>query len=379
MSKSIVYADNAATTPLDPQAFEAMRPFLLEEFGNASQPYSFSRSAKAALKEARETIADCIHAVPEEIVFTSGGTESDNWALCGGSWTGNGYGRIITSQIEHHAILRTCDQIERHGGEVSRIAVDSDGRVTPPKLLDALCKPTKLCSIMLANNEIGTIQPIERLTAIAHENGALFHTDAVQAVGHVDINVHSLGVDLLSASAHKFNGPKGIGFLYIRRGLKLEPYQNGGSQEFGLRAGTENVASIVGMAVALSRNVERIAEHREHIVKLEERILRRLEEGNLRFQRNGAAPRIPGNMSLSFEGASGEALLHRLDLQGICISTGSACDSVNTQVSHVLKAIGLADLWAKGTVRISLGRQNSEEDVDRIADAIKKSLNSKRK
>ena len=231
---------------------------------------------------------------------------------------------------------------------------------------------------MLANNEIGTIQPIQRLAAIAHENGALFHTDAVQAVGHVDIDVHDLGVDLLSASAHKFNGPKGIGFLYIRRGLRLEPYQNGGSQEFGLRAGTENVASIVGMAAALSGNVRRIAEHRDHVVKLEERLLCRLEEGSIRFQRNGAAPRIPGNMSLSFEGASGEALLHRLDLQGICVSTGSACDSVNTQVSHVLKAIGLADSWARGTIRISLGRQNTEEDIDRIAEAMKKALNNKR-
>ena len=377
--KRIIYADNAATTHLDPDALEKMLQWMREEYGNPSQPYSFSRNPKRAIAEAREDIAACIGAKPEEIFFTSGGTESDNWAIKGTAFARSREGALLTSAFEHHAVLRSAEVIEIQRYPVAYMWPSKDGFITPEILSRYISDDTQMVSVMMVNNELGTIQPIKELCQIAHNHNAIFHTDAVQAVGHIPIDVNELDVDLLSASAHKFNGPKGTGFLYVRKGVKLEPYQNGGSQEFGLRAGTENVASIVGMAVALSNNVGRLAEHRDHIEALETRLLGKLQAGGIPFRRNGVDPRVPGNISLSFEGASGEALLHRLDLYGICISTGSACDSVNTQVSHVLKAICLADTWATGTIRISLGRQNTEEDVDRIADAIKKILSGKGK
>ncbi len=372
--KRFIYADNAATTQLDMDAFEAMKPYLLGEYGNASQPYSFARTAKKALKNSRETIARCIGAEPEEIFFTSGGTESNNWAIKGTAFSGSTKHAFITSVIEHHAILRPCADIESMGYPVSYLPVDCTGIVDVGTLSEYINSDTRLVSIMTANNEIGSIQDISALAAIAHSCGAIFHTDAVQAVGHIEINVNLLGVDMLSASAHKFNGPKGIGFLYVRKGTPLMPYASGGGQEHHMRAGTENVASIVGMATALKKNVAAMKDTASHLALLENRLLVGLSNANIRFSRNGSKVHIPGNLSLSFPGYSGEALLHRLDLMGICVSTGSACNSAETQVSHVLKAIGLDETEAKGTIRLSFGKDNIENDIDAIVDALRKIL-----
>lgn len=370
--KQFVYADNAATTQLDTDAFEAMKPFFLGEYGNASQPYSFARTAKKALKESRETIARCIGATPEEIFFTSGGTESNNWAVKGSAFSDSNKRVTITSSIEHHAILRPCADIERMGYPVSYLPVDINGVVTAKTLSEYIRENTRLVSVMMANNEIGSIQDISALASVAHSYGATFHTDAVQAVGHIEIDVNALSVDMLSASAHKFNGPKGVGFLYVRKDTALAPYASGGVQEGGMRAGTENIASIVGMAVALEKNINKMDKITAHIEMLESMLLQRLSESNIPFSRNGSEKHIPGNISLSFPGYDGEALLHRLDLMGICVSTGSACDSKETKVSHVLRAIGLNSDLAKGTIRLSLGKSNTEQDIDAIVDALKK-------
>ena len=366
----MIYADNAATTKLDIDAFEAMKPYLLDEYGNASQPYSFARKPKQALKEARAIIAHCINADPEEIYFTSGGTESDNWAVKGIAFAEAEKRSIVTSQIEHHAILRACETLEKHGYPVAYLPVNREGVVTAETLESLITSSTSLVSIMFANNEVGTIEPIKDLCEIAHKHGSLFHTDAVQAVGHVRIDVKELGVDMLSASAHKFNGPKGIGFLYVKKGTPISQYSNGGSQEFGLRAGTENVASIVGMAVALKKNCDAIEENSKHMGLLEAKLLDGLSESGVDFIRNGATQRVPGNISLSFRGADGEALLHRLDLMGISVSTGAACDTVNTQISHVLKAMGIDEAYAKGTIRISWGNNNTIEEAEILSEKL---------
>ncbi|MBR6632681.1 MAG: aminotransferase class V-fold PLP-dependent enzyme [Clostridia bacterium] len=369
--KQFIYADNAATTKLDIDAFEAMKPYLLDEYGNASQPYSFARKPKQALKEARATIAQCINAEPEEIFFTSGGTESDNWAIKGVAFSDSEKHAIITSQIEHHAVLRACEDIEKLGHPVVYLPVTKEGIVTTESLNSMITTSTLLVSVMYANNEIGTIEPIKELCEIAHRNGALFHTDAVQAVGHVHIDVKALGVDMLSASAHKFNGPKGIGFLYIKKGTHITSYASGGAQEFGMRAGTENVASIVGMAIALKKNCEAINENAKHLNMLEATLIDCLSAAGLDFVRNGSSKRIPGNISLSFKNRDGEVLLHRLDLMGICVSTGAACDTVNTKTSHVLNAIGLNQEYAQGTIRFSLGKNNVIDEINHIITALK--------
>lgn len=369
-----IYADNAATTQLDLDAFEAMKPYLLGEYGNASQPYSFARIARKALKESREVIAQCIGATPEEIFFTSGGTESNNWAIKGSVFSNPDKQAIITSAIEHHAILRPCVDVERIGYPVAYLPVDSTGVVNVSVLSEYITSNTRLVSIMMANNEIGSIQDIAALASVAHSYGSLFHTDAVQAVGHIKIDVNDLGVDMLSASAHKFNGPKGVGFLYVHKGTPLSPYASGGGQENNMRAGTENIASIVGMAVALKKNVALINDTIAHLSLLESKLLMGLSEANIKFARNGSRVHIPGNISLSFSGHEGEALLHRLDLMGICVSTGSACDSKETQISHVLQAIELDADLAKGTIRLSLGKNNTEDDIDVIVDALRKIL-----
>ena len=367
-----IYADNAATTKLDIEAFESMKPYLLDEYGNASQPYSFAREPKKALAEARQIIASAINALPEEIYFTSGGTESDNWAIKGCAFSNHDRKATITSAFEHHAVLRSCEAIERLGYPVAYIWPDQNGIITPDTLKSAITDKTNLVSVMYVNNEIGTIQPIRELSEIAHSHKALFHTDAVQAVGHTEIDVKKLGVDLLSASAHKFNGPKGIGFLYIRNGVKLSQYADGGAQEFGLRAGTVNVASIVGMAVALKNNINELQTNREKVGALEKLLLEKLDENRIPYIRNGANHIQPGIISLSFDGKDGEAILHRMDLMGISISTGSACDSKNTEISHVLKAIKADERLAKGTIRISLGKNNTVDDVNGIVQALVK-------
>lgn len=372
--KRLIYADNAATTKLDKDALDAMLPFLSEEYANASQGYSFAREPKRAIKAAREIIASCINASPEEIYFTSGGTESDNWAIKNNVLSCDEKRVTITSSIEHHAILRSCEAIERAGYPVVYLRPDGTGRIQGKALEDAITDKTRLVSIMMANNEIGTIQDIKELAYIAHQHGVAFHTDAVQAVGHIKVDACDLGIDMLSASAHKFNGPKGVGFLYVRKGTSIVPYEDGGAQENSLRAGTENVAAIVGMAVALRRNCEQLDKHMSHVKKLEDKLVTMLDETGVKYIRNGGKELLPGLLSLSFPGADGEAILHRLDLQGICISTGAACNSKETSISHVLQAIDLSEEYAKGTIRISLGKQNTEKDVEDIVVAIKKIL-----
>ena len=327
------------------------------------------RETKKALKDARETIAVCIGADPDEIYFTSGGTESDNWALKG-FVKNQKRKQIIVSSIEHHAILHTADSLEREGYEVCLLDVTKEGVVLPSFLESRINNDSAIVSIMLANNEIGSIQPISELAEIAHSHGAVFHTDAVQAVGHIEINVKKLHVDMLSASAHKFNGPRGIGFLYVKNGTDLFPFMDGGSQEQSMRAGTENVAAIVGMSIALKKNVDSIYENRRYLLNLENQLISGFKQSGLDFIRNGAENHLPGNVSISFKDSDGEMLLHRLDLMGICISTGSACDSKNAQVSHVIRAIGVPDDYQNGTIRISLGKDNTAEDVAYIVSSL---------
>ena len=365
--KEYVYADNAATTRLSNKAFESMLPYLQNEYGNASQLYSFARLPKKALKEARQVIANCIGAQPSEIFFTSCGTESDNWVINGAVQQ---HLPIVTSSIEHHAILRPCESAKRCGCSVSLLPVTKEGIVLSSSVKEVVHSSCGLLSVMYANDEIGTIQPIKELATIAHENGWLMHTDAVQAIGHTRINVRELGVDMLSASAHKFNGPKGIGFLYIKEGVNWPALIKGGTQENGLRAGTENVASIVGMATALEENVISICENESYLAHLEEILISNLSRSGIVFYRNGAENHIRGNVSLSFPNRSGESIMHRLDLKGICVSTGSACDSKETQISHVLKAIGLEEMLAKGTIRISLSKYNTEHDMMKIVQVL---------
>lgn len=368
IKKRFVYADNAATTRMSEAAVQAMLPYLTKEYGNVSQPYSLARAPKKAIKEARKTIASCINAEPDEIYFTSCGTESDNWvihAAIAQRWN------IITSSIEHHAILNACKVAEASGRTVAYIPVSTSGKVSSAQLqVQLLENPAKLVSVMMSNNEIGTIEPIKQLTEVAHNHGALFHTDAVQSMGHIPIDVKELNVDFLSASGHKFNGPKGIGFLYIKRGIEIPPFIYGGAQESGIRAGTENVASIVAMATALKENCDNLKGNMEHVRMLEKRLLEALQP--LGCKVNDNSEHVPGNLSISFEGYSGEVMLHRLDLLGISVSTGSACDSKNTQISHVLKAIGLPKALALGTIRISLSKDNTKDDIDYIAECLQR-------
>lgn len=364
----MIYADHAATTPLCTEAFEAMKPYLLNDYANASQPYSFARTAKKALKEARETIALCIGADPDEIYFTSGGTEGNNWAI---KCAVNGERKeIITSAIEHHSVLNSCAALEKSGTPVEYIIADGGGAVSAEDLQSKITDDTKLVSVMLANNEIGTIQPVKELAEIAHQNGSLFHTDAVQAAGHIVIDVKDLDIDLLSASAHKFNGPKGTGFLYVKKGTQITPLINGGAQEKALRAGTENIAGAAGMAAALKKNCAEIDENARKLRNLEEIFLNVLKASKIDFIKNGGDNTLPGNISISIKSADGEMLLHRLDLKGICISTGSACDSKNTQISHVIRAVGVDEDYARGTVRISFGRYNTPAEAVKIAEAV---------
>lgn len=369
-----IYADNAATTQLDIDAYEAMKPYLLDCYGNASQPYSFSRKAKLALNDARKTIATIINADESEIYFTSGGSESDNWALkCFGTSVKKKH--IITSKIEHHAILNTCTQIANSSDtNIIYLSVDSNGIVNLEQLekhlsncaVNGVCENT-LVSIMMANNEIGTIEPIKKAAYITHKYGAYFHTDAVQAVGHIKVDVKALNVDMLSASSHKFNGPKGIGFLYIKHGTPISPLINGGSQEKSLRAGTENIASIVGMATALKNNFDNLKKNNDKLLMLEENFIQTLKSSKIDFIRNGSQIHLPGLINLSIKNCNGEMLLHRMDLMGCYISTGSACDSVNNHISHVIKSIGVPKSYAEGTIRISFGKNNIPKESIELA------------
>lgn len=369
--KQIIYADNAATTKLDRSAYDAMLPWLLDNYGNPSQPYSLAREPKRVIEKARVDIAACINAEPEEIYFTSGGTEGDNFVI---KEIGAKQGYIVASAFEHHAVLNPCKTLETANINVGYIMPSSTGHIEPTVLKSLLDFPTGLVSIMFANNEIGTIQPIKELCDIAHSKGWLFHTDAVQAIGHIKIDVKELGVDYLTASAHKFNGPKGVGFLYIKKGSPIMPLIEGGNQEKGVRAGTENIPSIVGMAAALKDNCQNIDDTIHHLTCVGQTFLNELKSTDLDFIVNGSENKLPGLISISFKDSDGEMLLHRLDLMGIMVSTGAACDSKTTQVSHVLKSIGLDEKYAKGTIRISFGKNNTLDDAKKIGLAIKKIL-----
>lgn len=366
-----IYADHAATTKLSTRALDEMIRFLRDDYKNPSTLYSDATLPRKALADSRKRIAKSIGAESSEIVFTSGGTESDNWAIKNIAFNKNNSRKtIITSEIEHHAILNSCKIMDELGYQVIYLPVDDKGIVSIDSLKNVINEDTAIVSIMYANNEIGTIQPIKELAHITHKYGALFHTDAVQAVGHIDINVRDLEIDMLSASAHKFNGPKGIGFLYLRDGVALNPFITGGSQEHGLRAGTENVAGIVGMSIALQENIENLNTNEKYLQELEGILVERLRTYNIDFIQNGAKNKIPGNVSLSFADIEGEMLLHRLDLRGVQIATGSACDSQNIRLSHVVKAIRIPPNYANGTIRISFGTDNTYEDAIYIADEI---------
>lgn len=370
MNKKLIYADHAATTPLSDAAWAVMTPFLREELGNPSSLHSWARKPREAVYEARATIARCIGAEPQEIFFTSGGTESDNWVIKGTE------GGLLVSAYEHHAVLNAAASEAIHGREVVYVRPKVGGYLMPETLSKKWTDGIKLVSVMTANNEIGTINPIKLLSEAAHKRGALFHTDAVQAVGHVPIDVHDADVDFLSASAHKFNGPKGIGFLYIRKGLELKQLIHGGQQESGLRAGTENVASIVGMAAALKENCDNIEQNADYLDRLKIHLVEgisRLSE-DVYFPGAKLGNQLPGFVSVSFPGHSAEGIVYVLDLKGVAISAGAACDSKNTQISHVLRAINLPRKYAEGTVRITFGLENCEEDVRMILNAFKVAL-----
>ena len=369
-----VYMDNAATTRVIEPVFEAMKPYLCDIYGNPSSVHGFGREALTALDRAREQVAAALGAQSSEIYFTGCGTESDNWAIRGAAHARRNKGNhIITTQIEHHAVLHTCQQLEKEGFEVTYLPVDEFGLVHPEELEKALRPETTVVSIMYANNEIGTIEPIAELCRIAKAHGALFHTDAVQAVGHVPIDVKALDVDMLSLSGHKLHAPKGVGALYIRKGLHIQRFMEGGAQERNQRAGTENVSSIVAMGAAielavkhLDENVEKIAAMRDHLTK------RILEE--IPYTRLNGHPekRLPGNVNVCFRFIEGEALLLSLDLMGIAGSSGSACTSGSLDPSHVLLAIGLPHEIAHGSLRLSLSEENTMEEVDYVVEALKK-------
>ena len=360
----IVYADHAATTALSDTALKAMLPYFNQSYGNPSSLYSFAQQAKSDLEAARAQVAACLNAQPEEIYFTSCGSESDNWALRGVAEQKKDKGRhIITSAIEHHAILHTARYLEKQGFEVTYLPVDGQGRVDPAAVKAALRPDTILISIMTANNEIGTIEPIAEIGAIAREAGVIFHTDAVQAVGHIPVDVQAWKVDLLSLSGHKFRGPRGMGALYVRKGVRLPPLMFGGGQEKGRRAGTENVAGAVGLAAALREATDGLAAESARLSALRDKLAAGL--GRIPYSRLTGDPvnRLPGTASFVFEGVEGEALLLLLDARGICASSGSACSSASLDPSHVLLAIGLPHAIAHGSLRLTLGAENTEEDV----------------
>ena len=362
-----IYADHAATTALSDTALRAMTPYFQQQYGNPSSLYRFAQEAKSDLEQARAEIAACLGAKPEEIYFTSGGTEADNWALKGVAELRQKKGKhIITTAIEHHAVLHTAQWLEKQGYEVTYIPVDSEGRVDPAAVKAAIRPDTILISVMAANNEIGTVEPIAEIGAIAREAGVLFHTDAVQAVGHIPVNVEDWKVDLLSLSGHKIYGPRGIGVLYMRKPLRLPPLIHGGGQEKGRRSGTENVAAAVGLAAALREAVDGMSEESRRLSALRDKLLDGLSALPYTRVTGSRDHRLPGTASLVFEGVEGEALLLQLDRAGICVSSGSACSSASLDPSHVLLAIGLPHAIAHGSLRLSLGRETTEEDVGTI-------------
>ena len=368
-----IYMDNAATTRVTEPVFEAMKPYLCEIYGNPSSVHAFGREALTALDRARAQVAGALGASPAEIYFTGCGTESDNWAIRGAAYARKRRGNhIITTQIEHHAVLHTCQQLEKEGFEVTYLPVDEYGLVHPEELEKALRPETTVVSIMFANNEIGTIEPVAELCKIAKAHGALFHTDAVQAVGHVPIDVKTLDVDMLSLSGHKLHAPKGVGALYIRNGVRIQRFMEGGAQERTQRAGTENMASIVALGAAIELAVGKLDENVAKIAAMRDRLIERIL-GEIPYARLNGHPekRLPGNVNVCFRFIEGEALLLSLDLKGVAGSSGSACTSGSLDPSHVLLAIGLPHEIAHGSLRLTLSEENTMEEVDYAVDALK--------
>lgn len=367
-----VYLDNAATTSTKKEVVDAMYPFFTESFGNPSSVYDFAAKNKKAVNDSRQTIADALHADVRDIYFTAGGSESDNWALIATAEAYENKGKhIITSKIEHHAILHTCDYLESRGFEITYIDVDENGILKLDELKKAIRPDTILISVMFANNEIGTIQPIKEIGEIAKEHDILFHTDAVQAFGQIPINVDELHIDMLSASGHKLHGPKGIGFLYIRKGLKLRSFIHGGAQERKRRAGTENVPGIVGLGKAVSIAVETIDERIKHETEVRDYMIEKIKKTIPYCRLNGdRTKRLPNNVNFSFQFVEGESLLIMLDMEGICASSGSACTSGSLDPSHVLLAIGLPHEIAHGSLRMTLSEETTIEDADYVIDKL---------
>ena len=377
MEKKLIYMDNAATTPVKPEVLDAMLPYFTEKFGNPSSIYSISSENKKAITDAREVIAKTINTTPENIYFTAGGSESDNWAL---KATADAYAskgkHIITTKIEHHAILHTCEYLETKGFEITYLDVDENGLVKLDELTAAIRPDTILISVMFANNEIGTIEPIAEIGKIAHEHGVLFHTDAVQAYTQVPIDVEAMNIDMMSTSGHKINGPKGIGFLYIRKGVKIKSFIHGGAQERHRRAGTENVTGIIGLAKAAEIATANMKERTAEEIKVRDHLIERIEKEIPYAKLNGdRVKRLPNNVNFSFQFVEGESMLILLDSKGICAFSGSACTSGSLDPSHVLLAIGLPHEIAHGSLRLTISDQITMEDADYVVDNLKEIVN----
>lgn len=375
-----IYLDHAATTPLAPEVFEAMKPYFFEKFGNASSLHSFGQEARDAVENSRKIAAKFLGARPNEIVFTSGGTESNNLAIKGIAFANKTRGNhIITSKIEHHAILEPCHWLEKHGFKITYLNVDEDGLVNPADVKKAITKDTILVSIMHANNEIGTIEPIEEIGKICKKHKVYFHTDAVQSFGKIPIDVKKMNIDLLTASSHKLYGPKGVGLLYLNQNVKIEPILHGGGHESGMRSGTENVAGIVGFAKAIELARARMKAEAERETKLRDKLINEILKIQGTQLNGHPLQRLPNNVNVSIKGIEGEALLIRLNEKGIAVSTGSACSTKSLEPSHVLKAIGLTDEEAHGSLRITLGKDNTEQEINYFLELLPKIVKSLRK
>ncbi len=370
--KRSVYMDHAATTPVRPEVARAMLPYFSERFGNPSSLYALAREAKEAVEEARGQVAAAIGATPEEIYFTSGGTEADNWAIKGTAAARRKKGdHIITSSIEHHAVLHTCENLEKQGYRVTYLPVDEFGRVEPGSVEAAITDATILISVMAANNEIGTIQPVRAIAEVAHDHKIPFHTDAVQAIGAFPVDVDEMGADLLALSAHKFGGPKGTGALYVRRGTRVGTFMDGGAQERGRRAGTENVPGIVGLGRAIELAVAGMPQNAPRLAAMRDRLIRGIMDAIRDTRLNGhPTERLPNNVNVAFRYVEGESILLMLDALGVAASTGSACTSASLEPSHVLTSCGLAPEHAHGSLRLTLGYANTEEDVDYVLEVL---------
>jgi cysteine desulfurase len=371
-NSELIYLDHAATTPADPEVVRTMLPYFTDHFGSASTLYSIGKEARQAVDEAREKVARLIGARPDEVYFTSGGTESDNWAIVGATLANEAKGNhVITSKIEHHAVLEPCHFLEKRGFEVTYLAVDPDGLVDPDEVRRAITDRTILISVMHANNEIGTIEPVEEIGQIAREKKVLFHTDTVQTVGSIPVDVNAIGCDMLAISAHKLYGPKGIGAMYLRKGTRIQRFMQGGGQETNRRAGTHNVPGIVGLGKAAELARERMGEAIPRLTSLRDALTRGIFEEIPDVKLNGhRTKRLPNNVNVSFEGIEGESMILLLDMQGICVSSGSACTSGSLDPSHVLMALGMKHEQAHGSLRLTLGRENTEEHVRKVLEEL---------